>query len=581
MPWCLASRRGIFGHRSSHQGIQRSIIITVVKTDTFDHHINLSTAPNTTQHGRRQDGRRCHQWREARGEGARGAHTTAEYVSPTHVYPTTYESTSYSSPSLAVITNNFALINSAVQSFDSRFTLRALRSISTLRKSPTFAAAIAHAIRTAYPKASNRGRQILEELLPSEAVKEAASSTTTPNGDAFPQEEQVHPEIWAYLGVLVQVYLYDNKKWEEGAEFSENFVERVRSWNRRTLDQIGTKAYFYYALFHEELDPKPPSKQSQVIDTRPKLLAALRSAVLRKDSDTQAAVTVLLLRNYISTADITQADLLVAQTSFPASASNNQQCRYLYYLGRIRAIQLDYTQAHEHLESATRKSPTTGPAVGFYQQAMKLRIVVELLMGDIPERSVFRQPALEAALYPYFKLVQAVRVGDLQAFLKCTSVSEEQFRKDGTYTLILRLRQNVIKTGVRMLSLSYSRISLRDICTRLGVESEESAEYITAKAIRDGVIEASLDHQNGHMVTTAQKDAYSTTEPSEAFNARVDALLGMRDECVMAMRYPMNKHRQEIAEAAKARERERELAKEIIDGEGDDGEGDDGGFDGL
>lgn len=358
-------------------------------------------------------------------------------------------------------------------------------------------------------------------------------------------------------------------------------MEKIRSWNRRTLDPIGAKAYFYYSLFHENLDPKPPSKQSEVISIRPKLLSALRSAVLRKDSDTQAAVTVLLLRNYISTADITQADLLVAQTQFPENATNNQVCRYLYYLGRIRAIQLAYTDAHAHLESASRKSPTAGAALGFYQQATKLLIVVELLMGDIPERSLFRQPALENALQPYFKLVQAVRVGDLQAFLKCVNVNETQFRADGTYTLILRLRQNVIKTGVRMLSLSYSRISLRDICTRLHITSEESAEYITAKAIRDGVIEASLDHQNGHLVTTPSKDAYSTTEPSEAFHARISALLGMRDECVRAMRYPMNKHRQEIAEAAKARERERELAKEIIEGEGEDGEGDEGGFEGM
>ncbi|KAK4498093.1 hypothetical protein PRZ48_010749 [Zasmidium cellare] len=480
-------------------------------------------------------------------------------------------------PPERIITNNFALINQAVDNFDSRFTLRALRSIATLRKASNFPDALIAGIRTAYPKASNRGRQILEELLPE---KHQQNGTSASAGKET-QEEQTHPEIWAYLGVLVQVYLHDQGEFEKGAEFSENFVERIRSWNRRTLDQIGAKAYFYYALFHENLDPKPPSKQSPVIDTRPKLLAALRSAVLRKDTDTQAAVTVLLLRNYISTADITQADLLVAQTQFPMTASNNQVCRYLYYLGRIRAIQLAYTQAHEHLESATRKSPTTGPAIGFYQQATKLLIVVELLMGDIPDRSLFRQPALEAALYPYFKLVQAVRVGDLQAFLKCASVNEPQFRKDGTYTLILRLRQNVIKTGVRMLSLSYSRISLRDICTRLGVDSEESAEYITAKAIRDGVIEASLDHQNGHMVTVPQKDAYSTTEPSEAFHARISALLGMRDDCVMAMRYPMNKHRQEIAEAAKARERERELAKEIIEGEGDADDGDDGGFEGM
>ncbi|KAK5131542.1 hypothetical protein LTR08_000869 [Meristemomyces frigidus] len=480
-------------------------------------------------------------------------------------------------PAERIITNNFNLINQAVDAFDSRFTLRALRNISTIRKATNFPEAIAIGIRTAFPKPQNNARRVLEAMLPEQyrGVQNGEAS------DAKDPDVVEVAEVWAYLGVLVQVYLFDTQQYKKGAGFSENFVDKVRSFNRRTMDPIGAKAYFYYALFHENLDPKPPSKQSAVIDTRPKLLAALRSAVLRKDYETQSAVTVLLLRNYISTADITQADLLVAQTQFPSTASNNQVCRYLYYIGRIRAIQLAYTQAHAHLEAATRKTQTTGPAAGFYQQATKLLIVVELLMGDIPERSVFRQPALEAALYPYFKLVQAVRVGDLQAFLKCVAANEAQFRKDGTYTLILRLRQNVIKTGVRMLSLSYSRISLRDICTRLGVDSEESAEYITAKAIRDGVIEASLDHQQGHLVTTPARDAYSTTEPSEAFHARIEALLAMRDECVMAMRYPMNKHRQEIAEAAKAREREREIAIEVVEGEGDDGDDGDGGFEGM
>ncbi|KAK6430628.1 26S proteasome non-ATPase regulatory subunit [Oleoguttula sp. CCFEE 5521] len=476
-----------------------------------------------------------------------------------------------------IITDNFILLAQAVETFDARFTLRALRSISTVRKAKNTPAPILHGIRTAFPKPDFPARKVLESVLPQKGeALQNGSSTPVKGGD-----EEVIPEIWSYLGVLVQVYLYDTQQYQKGADFSDKFVDKLRSFNRRTLDPIGAKAYFYYSLFHEQLDPKPPSRQSPVIEIRPKLLQAQRSAVIRKDADTEAAVTVLLLRSYISTADITQADLLIAQTQFPTTASNNQVCRYLYYLGRVRAIQLAYTQAQEHLVSATRKSPTSGPAIGFYQQATKLLIVVELLMGDIPERSLFRQPQLESALYPYLKLVQAVRVGDLEAFLKCVETHSAQFRKDGTFTLIQRLRQNVIKTGVRMLSLSYSRISLRDICTRLHISSEESAEYITAKAIRDGVIEASLDHQNGHMLTTPPKDAYGTTEPSEAFHARISALLGMRDECVMAMRYPMHKHKQEIAEAAKAREREREIAKEIIEGEGDVDEGDEGGFEGM
>jgi 26S proteasome regulatory subunit N3 len=66
-------------------------------------------------------------------------------------------------------------------------------------------------------------------------------------------------------------------------------------------------------------------------------------------------------------------------------------------------------------------------------------------------------------------------------------------------TLILRLRHNVIKTGIRRISVSYSRISLRDICLKLHLDSEEDAEYIVAKAIRDGVIDATIDHEQGFM----------------------------------------------------------------------------------
>jgi len=377
-----------------------------------------------------------------------------------------------------------------------------------------------------------------------------------------------------------QVIFLDSKEYEQGAKFSVELIDKVRAYNRRTLDPLNARIYHYLQLFHEHLIPHPPSRQSPVFEIREKLLVALRSAVLRKDQETQAATIVLLLRNYISTADITQADLLVAHNQFPLTASSNQVARYLYYLGRIRAIQLSYSDAHQHLTGAARKAPSTGAATGFYQAANKLIVVVELLMGDIPDRAIFREPRLERSLEPYFKLVQAVRGGDLQTFEKVVVAYAKAFRQDGTYTLVRRLRQSVIRTGVRMLSLAYSRISLRDICIRLGIESEQSAEYIVAKAIRDGVIEATINHEKGYMETKRTGDIYVTREPAEAFHDRIQACLGLHDECVKAMRFPMNPHRLELKNAQEARVRERELAKEIQDGEID--EDDAGGeFEGL
>lgn len=352
----------------------------------------------------------------------------------------------------------------------------------------------------------------------------AAKPTTSP--------KDILPEVDIYLSILVQIYLYDTKAIELGSEFSMNLVDRLRTLNRRTLDALSARVYYYYSLFFEQLSPLPPSPTASVVSIRPHLLAALRTSVLRKDQDTHATVTTLLLRNYLSTSHITQADLLISHSEFPAAASNNQVARYLYYLGRIRAIQLSYTEAHEHLIGATRKSPSTPSAGGFYQAASKLLVVVELLMGDIPDRAIFRQPSLELALQPYLSLVQAVRIGKIEGFLNTVQTHSALFRRDGTYTLILRLRQNVIKTGIRMMSLSYAKISLRDICLKLDLESEQSAEYIVAKAIRDGVIEATIDHENGYMKSKDAGDVYSTREPGEAFHERIRACLGLHDESV-------------------------------------------------
>jgi hypothetical protein len=47
---------------------------------------------------------------------------------------------------------------------------------------------------------------------------------------------------------------------------------------------------------------------------------------------------------------VDQASNLVARTTnFPEGASNNQLCRYLYYVGRIQAVQLDYSDAYTKL----------------------------------------------------------------------------------------------------------------------------------------------------------------------------------------------------------------------------------------
>lgn len=79
-----------------------------------------------------------------------------------------------------------------------------------------------------------------------------------------------------------------------------------------------------------------------------------------------------------------------------------------------------------------------------------------------------------------------------------------------------RLHHLVIKTGLRKINLSYSRISLKDVALKLNLDAKSDVEFIIAKVIllnfiiylnylsikciRDGVINAKIDHENQHLI---------------------------------------------------------------------------------
>ena len=87
----------------------------------------------------------------------------------------------------------------------------------------------------------------------------------------------------------------------------------------------------------------------------------------------------------------------------------------------------------------------------------------------------------------FFLLPAAVRSGDVVKFEVVRTKYVNQFKADRTFTLILRLHHNVIKTAIRRISLAYSRISLADVAAKLKLESPKDAEYIIAKVCNDRV----------------------------------------------------------------------------------------------
>ncbi|XP_061872918.1 26S proteasome non-ATPase regulatory subunit 3-like isoform X2 [Colius striatus] len=371
------------------------------------------------------------------------------------------------------------------------------------------------------------------------------------------------PEVETYLQLLLIIYLMNSKRYPESQNVSDDLMQKISSQNRRALDLIVAKSYYYHSRIYEFLN-----KLDMV---RSFLHTRLRTATLRHDADGQATLLNLLLRNYLHYNLYDQAEKLVSKSVFPEQANNNEWARYLYYTGRIKAIQLEYSEARRTMTNALRKAPQH-TAVGFKQTVHKLLIVVELLLGEIPDRLQFRQPSLKRSLMPYFLLTQAVRTGNLAKFNQVLDQFGDKFQADGTYTLIIRLRHNVIKTGVRMISLSYSRISLADIAQKLQLDSPEDAEFIVAKAIRDGVIEASINHEKGYIQSKEMIDIYSTREPQLAFHQRISFCLDIHNMSVKAMRFPPKSYNKDLESAEERREREQqdlEFAKEMAEDDDD------------
>lgn len=353
------------------------------------------------------------------------------------------------------------------------------------------------------------------------------------------------PELNVYFNLLVLVNLIENGRYQSAVKCSDQLIQIVNSQNRRTLDPLAARCYYFHTRCYELV--------GQLNQIKSFLHSRLRTATLRNDFEGQAVLLNCLLRLYLHYNHYDQASKLVSKSVFPESASNNEWARFLYYLGRIKAIQLEYSDAHKNLLQAIRKAPQNC-AIGFKQTVHKLAIIVELLMGEIPDRSLFREPTLRRSLAPYFELTQAVRSGDLNRFGVVIENYGPKFQADHTFTLIIRLRHNVIKTGVRMINLSYSRIYLSEIARKLNSDDSRDAEYIAAKAIRDGVIEAKINHEGGFLQSKETTDIYCTAEPQAAFHQRIAFCLDIYNQSIKAMRFPLKSYHAdpEASEAANA-----------------------------
>ncbi|KAI5391908.1 26S proteasome non-ATPase regulatory subunit 3 A [Lathyrus oleraceus] len=353
-------------------------------------------------------------------------------ISAFGAHPTPSHSVSAAIPSTLHHFKEIAsIIETGSNSKEVRRISRAVRLTIALRSkltAPVLSSFIDHVLPTASESHSR-----LSSYLPNPKVDDHEMEVDSATSAAIQTlAKHLLPELEIYCYFLLLLFLIDQKRYEEAKACSSASIDRLKNLNRRTVDVIASRLI----------------------------------ATLRHDELGQETLLNLLLRNYLHYNLYDQAEKLRSKAPRLEAHSNQQFCRYLFYLGKIRTIQLEYTDANESLLQAARKAPVAA-------------------QGEIPEKTVFVQKGMEKALRPYFELTNAVRIGDLELFRNVAEKYATTFKTDGTNNLIVRLRHNVIRTCLRNISISYSRISLADVAQKLRLSSADpiaDAESIISKA---------------------------------------------------------------------------------------------------
>lgn len=149
------------------------------------------------------------------------------------------------------------------------------------------------------------------------------------------------PEAQMFIYVLVLMKLIDDGDFKSAKEFGDFVVERMRGVNRRTLDHLAAKAYYFIAVAYE--------KSNLLAGLRPVMFEVYKSSCLHLDQIGQATTMNIIIRSYLQQNLYEQARNFISKTTFPETVSNNQYARYLFYVGRIKAVQLEYSAAQASL----------------------------------------------------------------------------------------------------------------------------------------------------------------------------------------------------------------------------------------
>lgn len=310
-------------------------------------------------------------------------------------------------------------------------------------------------------------------------------------------------------------------------------------------DALVARGVFHYARVYE--------LAGRAAETKPILLRAFQRGKLHRLSELQATSANCVLRLLLSTGSFTEATQFALLAPFPNDyQSVSSFARYLLLIGTIQALRADYEDAILKVKLAIRKTDNRG---AFLRRALRLLVVLELITGGLPARSLFQSDQMQE----YRQLVIAVRDGELHEYSKVVETNKAAYQRHGTFSLVLRLRQTVLRTGLKHIARAYDRIPLADVCAKLGLDSIAEAETVVCQGIADGVLSGTVDHETKILNCRTSEVRFSA---AAELNRRVQMALTLHEEALVSVPYDVEE--EDADEKTKQLEQERKENEERL-----------------
>lgn len=91
-----------------------------------------------------------------------------------------------------------------------------------------------------------------------------------------------------------------------------------------------------------------------------------------------------------------------------------------------------------------------------------------------------------------------------------------------------------------------------------------------SKAIRDGVIDATINHDEQYIQSLPKTDVYASNEPQAILHKRIRFCMNMRNDAVKALNYPQKEDKRDFGDVEEERDnKEEDLLAELMEELGD------------